>query len=83
MICGRRAPSQPVAADGRQALFVQADIRHAEQSQHVIDTALATFGRLDILVNNAGGSPPVESATASPSLTEKLIQLNLIAPLVM
>ncbi len=83
VICGRRAPSEPVAVDGRQALFVQADIRHAEQSQHVIDTALATFGRLDILVNNAGGSPPVESATASPSLTEKLIQLNLIAPLVM
>ncbi|MDA9984135.1 SDR family oxidoreductase, partial [Porticoccaceae bacterium] len=27
--------------------------------------------------------PPVESATASPSLTEKLVQLNLIAPLVM
>jgi len=62
VICGRREPDEPVIAGGKQALFVQADIRQAEQSQRVIDAALAAFGRLDILVNNAGGSPPVESA---------------------
>ena len=60
VICGRREPDEPVIAGGKQALFVQADIRQAEQSQRVIDAALATFGHLDILVNNAGGSPPVE-----------------------
>jgi NAD(P)-dependent dehydrogenase (short-subunit alcohol dehydrogenase family) len=83
VICGRREPSEAIVAGGKQALFVEADIRQAAQSQQVIDAALAAFGRIDILVNNAGGSPPVESASASPSLTEKLIQLNLIAPLVM
>ena len=44
---------------------------------------MAETGRLDILVNNAGGSPPVEAATASPVITDKIIQLNLVAPLVL
>lgn len=81
--CGRRAPAEVIEHEGREALFVAADIRVADQSQAVIDAALATFGRLDILVNNAGGSPPVDAAQASASFTDKIIQLNLVAPLVM
>src|SRR5690606_2278011 len=38
--------------------------------------------RLDVLVNNAGGSPPADTATASPRFTTSVISLNLIAPLV-
>ncbi len=38
-------------------------------------------GRLDVLVNNAGGSPPGELAAAPARLIERIIQLNLIAPL--
>ena len=34
-----------------------------------------------MLINNAGGSPAAEAATASPRFHEKIIQLNLIAPL--
>jgi NAD(P)-dependent dehydrogenase (short-subunit alcohol dehydrogenase family) len=33
-------------------------------------------------VNNAGGSPPADSATASPRFSRAIIDLNLIAPLV-
>ena len=83
VICGRREPAEAVVAVEAKACLCRRIFAQAEQSQRVIDAALAAFGRLDILVNNAGGSPPVESATASPSLTEKLVQLNLIAPLVM
>jgi len=83
VICGRRAPSEQVEIGGRKALFVAADIRDPEQSQQVIDAALTNYGRLDILVNNAGGSPPVDAAEASASFTQKIIQLNLVAPLVM
>ena len=39
------------------------------------------FGRLDILVNNAGGAPPAESATVSPRFNEKIVALNLLAPM--
>ncbi|MBR9913161.1 MAG: SDR family oxidoreductase [Gammaproteobacteria bacterium] len=83
IICGRREPKVPVSAGTREALFVQADIRDPLQSQRVVDAAVNQFGGLDVLVNNAGGSPPVAAAEASPELTQKIIQLNLVAPLVL
>ncbi len=83
LICGRRLPAQPIATDTGEAVFVTADIRDPEQSQHVIDVALKQFGRLDVLVNNAGGSPPAKAAEASPNFTRKILDLNLTAPLVM
>ncbi len=83
IFCGRREPEHLPEHEGRQAIFVAADIRDPEQSQAVIDVAIERFGRLDILVNNAGGSPPVDAAQASASFTNKIIQLNLVAPLVM
>ena len=81
--CGRSEPELPICHGHRTATFVQADIRDPEQSQRVIDETMSRFGRLDILINNAGGSPPVDAATASPRLTDKIISLNLTAPLVL
>lgn len=81
-ICGRNAPAQLPEGNGRQAVFVAADVRKEEQSQQLIDTVLEQTGRLDVLINNAGGSPPVVAADASARLTESIIRLNLIGPLV-
>ena len=81
--CGRREPDHPIGTGERKAEFFQADLRDAEASQALVDFVLARHGRIDILVNNAGGSPPVPSATASPRLTEKIVALNLLAPLVL
>jgi len=39
---------------GAEAVFVQADVRHEEEVRHLIDQAVARFGRLDAAVNNAG-----------------------------
>lgn len=83
IICGRRAPDQPVEVNGRAAAFVNADIRDPTQAEKVIDTAIERFGRLDVLVNNAGGTPPVDLVDCSPALIDKIIQLNLVAPLVL
>ena len=83
VVCGRKEPASMPHAERNTAVFVQADIRNPDESQKVIDVAMETFGRLDILVNNAGGSPPVKAQDASPRLTEKIIGLNLVAPLIM
>ena len=81
VICGRNAPEQAVAAGGREAVFVSADVREVEQIDRVVAATRERFGRLDLLVNNAGGAPAVDAATASPRFTESIIRLNLIAPL--
>lgn len=80
---GRRKPSDPIAWQDREATFYSADIRDATASQTLIDSISERFGRLDILINNAGGGPPVAAADASAELTQKIISLNLLAPLVL
>jgi NAD(P)-dependent dehydrogenase (short-subunit alcohol dehydrogenase family) len=81
VVCGRTPPEAPVAAAGREALFVQADVREVEPIERVVAATLERFGRLDVLVNNAGGAPAAPAATASPRFSESIIRLNLIGPL--
>ena len=81
LICGRSEPEKEIAAAGRRAHFVAADVRDVEQIQAVVGAATERFGRLDVLVNNAGGSPEAEAATVSPRFSEAILRLNLIAPL--
>jgi NAD(P)-dependent dehydrogenase (short-subunit alcohol dehydrogenase family) len=80
-ICARRPPEEPVVASGREAWFTPADVRSAESAEALIQTVVERFGRLDLLVNNAGGGPKADVAESSPSLLEKVIALNLLAPL--
>ncbi len=81
VICCRHRPDTLPAADGREAVFVAADVRDADEVERVVDTAVERFGRLDVVVNNAGGSPLAEAATASPRFSEAVVRLNLLAPL--
>lgn len=80
--CGRSAPNTLPEVDGNRARFIAADVRKPEDTQSLIDQVVETTGRLDVLVNNAGGSPPVAAADASYRLTESIIRLNLIAPMI-
>lgn len=77
VICGRRAPgSLP-----HNSHFISVDIREVDAGKTLIDFAIEKTGRVDCLVNNAGGGPPVASKDASPNLTQKVIALNLLAPI--
>jgi NAD(P)-dependent dehydrogenase (short-subunit alcohol dehydrogenase family) len=59
--------------------FFAADLRDGAAALAMIDAVVGANGHLDVLVNNAGGSPPVDTATAPPRITERLVQLNLLA----
>ncbi len=82
MICGRSEPESLPSFDGRTAGFVAADVREPDDVERVVADTLERSGRIDLLVNNAGGSPPADSATASPRFSRAIIELNLVAPLV-
>jgi NAD(P)-dependent dehydrogenase (short-subunit alcohol dehydrogenase family) len=61
--------------------YLQADVREASQVDGLVAAVVGEYGRLDVVVNNAGGAPPADAATASPRLHEKIIAMNLVAPL--
>lgn len=77
IICGRREPEGLPT----NSHFLPIDIREPDAAKTLIDFAIEKTGRIDCLINNAGGGPPVASAEASPRLTEKIVALNLMAPL--
>jgi NAD(P)-dependent dehydrogenase (short-subunit alcohol dehydrogenase family) len=81
LVCGRTPPADVPSAAGRDALYCQADVRDPDQAARVIAAAHAEFGRIDVVISNAGGSPEAAAATASPRYHQKIIELNLIAPL--
>ncbi len=81
VICGRNAPETLPEGAGRKAVFMVCDVRDWEQVQKLVQSTVEQFGSLDVLVNNAGGAPHADAATVSPRFSEKIISLNLLAPL--
>jgi NAD(P)-dependent dehydrogenase (short-subunit alcohol dehydrogenase family) len=81
VVCGRTRPDAPIVGSDREALFVPADVRDAEQVEALFAVISSRFGRLDVAVNNAGGSPVADAATASPRFSAAIVGLNLLAPL--
>lgn len=75
IVCGRTAP------DGAGGDFVRCDVRDPEQIADMLQQVLARWGRLDVVVNNAGGAPHADADSASPRFHDKIVQLNLLAPL--
>ncbi|MGW0688423.1 SDR family oxidoreductase [Streptomyces sp. NPDC002754] len=80
VVCGRGEPKSLPSADGRQGVFLPADVRDPEAAGGLVEGTVERFGRLDVLVNNAGGSPDADAATVSPRFVEKIVALNLLAP---
>ncbi|MCE2391411.1 MAG: SDR family oxidoreductase [Proteobacteria bacterium] len=81
VVCGRNAPDSLPGSGGREAVFVPADVRDAEQIDRVATQAEERFGRIDTLVNNAGGTPEVPAMEGSPRYHDSIIRLNLTSAL--
>ncbi|MCW2651931.1 MAG: hypothetical protein QOE41_1819 [Mycobacterium sp.] len=61
--------------------FHRCDVRDEDSVAGLIDAIVARHGALDVLVNNAGGSPYALAADASPTFHRKIVELNLLGPL--
>jgi len=59
VICGRRAELgaqtvEEIKAAGGEATYIQADVSKAADCKNLVDSTVATYGRLDCAFNNAG-----------------------------
>jgi NAD(P)-dependent dehydrogenase (short-subunit alcohol dehydrogenase family) len=61
--------------------YFRADVRDPAAVDTLVTAIVEEYGRLDVVVNNAGGAPHALADTASPRLHQKIIELNLLAPL--
>ena len=75
--CGRSKPEASLAGTH----FLECDVREPEQVERLVRTVVDRHGQLDVVVNNAGGAPFALARDASPRLSAKIVELNLLAPL--
>ncbi|MGA8134897.1 MAG: SDR family oxidoreductase [Pseudomonas gingeri] len=72
-----------MAAEMKQAIYVQADLAFEADRVRLINEAIAAWGQLDVLVNNAGISrviPHGDLASASSAAWHELNEVNVVAP---
>ncbi|MFF0214635.1 SDR family oxidoreductase [Streptomyces vinaceus] len=81
VVCARRPPREPVAADGRTASFTALDLRDPAAVEEFFGALEQRYGRLDCLVNNAGGTPYRLLGEGGAERHARVVELNLLAPM--
>jgi len=72
------AATHDLTAAGHQALGVTCDVSSEDQVAAMVDSAVATFGRLDVAFNNAGIQVPPSDAADEPAETfDRVNAINL------
>jgi NAD(P)-dependent dehydrogenase (short-subunit alcohol dehydrogenase family) len=78
VVCARNEPAEALPNGWH---FLAADVRDADHATATVNAAHDIAGRLDFVVNNAGGGPMGPSATVPARVSERVVMLNLLAPL--
>ena len=66
-----------VEAAGRRAIAVETDVASPDACQHLVDSAMDTFGRVDVLINNAGIGTAAPATREKPEDFRQVIDVNL------
>ena len=73
-----RAATDDLTAAGHQALAVDCDVSSEDDVTAMVDTTVATFGRLDMAFNNAGiQAPPTDAADEPAETFDRVNAINL------
>ncbi|MEK5056782.1 MULTISPECIES: SDR family NAD(P)-dependent oxidoreductase [unclassified Paenibacillus] len=68
---------QEITASGGTALFMQADVTHANQVEEMVERIIDQFGRVDILFNNAGISGIGQLHEIEPDDWDRVMTVNI------
>jgi short-subunit dehydrogenase len=74
------AVAREIEARGGKAQTVVTDVAKRDDLARLIDTAIATFGRLDVLVNNAGYGMSAFLEETPPAELERIFAVNVFGP---
>ncbi|MBI3726274.1 SDR family oxidoreductase [bacterium] len=79
----RREPLESVAAHGRTALPVVADVTKAPDRKRLVETVVRELGGLHVLVNNAGTFLAKPLAEATDAEEAHVFDVNVLSPFAM
>ena len=65
--------------EGRQSVYVQADVTDAEEMEQLVAKTIDSFGRLDVVVSNAGANVFDGAAACTEERWHSNMELNLTA----
>jgi 3-oxoacyl-[acyl-carrier protein] reductase len=68
---------EAIQSMGSNAIAVKADVAKKSEADHLIRSAVETFGRLDILVNNAGFTRPALMLKMTEDQWDEVVDLHL------
>ncbi|MED4796856.1 glucose 1-dehydrogenase [Priestia megaterium] len=79
VITGRNLATLNAAAEelGESAIAIQADSADPESMEHVVSTAVSTFGSLNIVFANAGIAAPTPLGSTELSIFEDVLRVNV------
>jgi len=73
---GKKTADQ-IQDNGKSAIFVKCDVCNIQEVEHLVQTAMKTFGGINGLLNNVGINPVGTVVETSVELWDKIVDTNL------